>query len=285
MRGPVAGGSGPGKAAGAECPGKGRAMISTVSSYQQIVRNIDRSIGMIAERPEVRREAGYYLANIRSVKSVDDFMRNDRLYSFAMTAFGLKDMVYARAFMRKVLTEGVDGSKSFALQLADPRFREFAETFNFARYGGTAIAFERAQQGTLDRYMRVQLEADAGKTDEGLRLALYFQRKATSVASVYGLMADPALYKVVQTALGLPAAYSNVDVDSQASFIRSKINVEDFLDPGKLDSFITRFTAKWQAANSSAALNVPQVGLSQSLLSTFDNSLLLSMQLLRGPGR
>lgn len=260
-------------------------MISTVSSYQQIVRNIDRSIGMIAERPEVRREAGYYLANIRSVKSVDDFMKNDRLYSFAMTAFGLKDMVYARAFMRKVLTEGVDGSKSFALQLADPRFREFAETFNFARYGGTATAFERAQQGTLDRYMRVQLEADAGKTDEGLRLALYFQRKATSVASVYGLMADPALYKVVQTALGLPAAYSNVDVDSQASFIRSKINVEDFQDPGKLDSFITRFTAKWQAANSSAALNVPQVGLSQSLLSTFDNSLLLSMQLLRGPGR
>lgn len=260
-------------------------MISTVSSYQQIVRNIDRSIGLIAARPEVRREADYYLANIRNAKSVDDFIRNDRLYNFAMTAFGLKDMIYAKAFMRKVLTEGVDGSKSFALQLADPRFREFAETFNFARYGGTATAFERAQQGTLDRYMRVQLEADAGKTDEGLRLALYFQRKAASVASVYGLMADPALYKVVQTALGLPAAYSSVDVDTQASFVRTKINIEDFRDRGKLDSFITRFTAKWQAANSSAALSVPQVGLSQSLLSTFDNSLLLSMQLLRGPGR
>jgi hypothetical protein len=98
-------------------------------------------------------------------------------------------------------------------------------------------------------------------------------------------MADAALYKVVQTALGLPAAYSNADVDTQAAFLRTKINVEDFKDPVKLDNFITRFTAKWQAANGNSALNVPQVGLSQSLLSTFDNSLLLSMQLLRGPGR
>jgi hypothetical protein len=260
-------------------------MLSTVAKYQQIVRNIDKSIGTVSQRPEIKRESDYYLTNIRNVKSVDEFMKNDRLYNFAMTAFGLKDMIYGKAFMRKVLTEGIDGSKSFALQLADPRFREFAETFNFARYGGTATAFERVQKGTVDRYMRVQLEADAGKADEGLRLALYFQRKGPSVASTYGLMADAALYKVVQTALGLPAAYSNADVDTQAAFLRTKINVEDFKDPVKLDNFITRFTAKWQAANGNSALNVPQVGLSQSLLSTFDNSLLLSMQLLRGPGR
>ena len=260
-------------------------MLGTVAKYQQIVRNIDKTIGTVSQRPEIKREADYYLANIRNVKSVDEFMKNDRLYNFAMTAFGLKDMIYGKAFMKKVLTEGIDGSKSFALQLADPRFREFAENFNFARYGGTATAFERVQKGTVDRYMRVQLEADAGKADEGLRLALYFQRKASSVASAYGLMADAALYKVVQTALGLPAAYSNADVDTQAAFLRTKINVEDFKDPVKLDNFITRFTAKWQAANGNATANVPQIGLSQSLLSTFDNSLLLSMQLLRGPGR
>ena len=137
-------------------------MLGTVAKYQQIVRNIDKTIGTVSQRPEIKREADYYLANIRNVKSVDDFMKNDRLYNFAMTAFGLKDMIYGKAFMKKVLTEGIDGSKSFALQLADPRFREFAENFNFARYGGTATAFERVQKGTVDRYMRVQLEADAG---------------------------------------------------------------------------------------------------------------------------
>lgn len=260
-------------------------MLGTVARYQQITRNIEKSIGTISQRPEVKRESDYFLANIRTVKSADEFLKNDRLYKFAMTAFGLKDMIYGKAFMRKVLTEGVDGSRSFALQLADPRFRDFADAFNFARYGATATAFDRAQQGTVDRYLRIQLEADAGQNDEGVKLALYFQRKAPDVESVYGLMGDPALYKVVQTALGLPAVYSNTDVDKQAAFLRSRIGVQDFSDPVKLDNFLTRFTARWQAANAAPGQSIPQIGVSRPTLATFDNSLLLSMQLLRGSGR
>lgn len=260
-------------------------MFGTVAKYQQIVRNMDRSLNQIAKRPEIKREADYYLANIRNMKTADEFLRNDRLYGFAMTAFGLKDMIYGKAFMRKVLTEGVDGARSFALQLSDPRFREFAEAFNFSRYGVTATAFERAQQGTVDRYLRVALETDAGESDEGLRMALYFQRKAPLVSSVYGLMGDAALYKVVQTALGLPPAYSNAGIDKQAAFIGSKIDVKDFQDPLKLNTFISRFTAKWQAANGTGVQDVPQIMSGGSLLTTFGNPLLLSMQLLKGGHR
>lgn len=260
-------------------------MLGTVSKYQQIAQNMERSLTAIAQRPDTKREAGNYLSEIRSIKSIDDFLKNDRVFKFAMTAFGLKDMIFGKAFIRKVLTEGVDGEKSFALQLADPRFREFAETFNFARYGSATTAFERTQQGTVDRYLRIELEADAGKVDDGLRLALYFQRKASSVTSIYGVMADSALYKVVQTALGLPAAYSSTDIDTQAAYLRTRIDVADFKDPVKLENFITRFTAKWQAAMAPSRLDVPQLSLSRPLLSSFDNSLLLSMQLLRAPGR
>jgi hypothetical protein len=261
-------------------------MVGTVVEYQQIVRDFDRSLGAITTRPDVKREADYYLANIRKVTSAEEFINDDRLYNFAMTAFGLKDMIYGKAFMRKVLAEGVDGTGSFALQLADGRFREFAEAFNFARYGATATAFDRTQQGTVDRYARVELEADVGQRDEGLRLALYFQRKASSVTSIFGLMGDPALYKVVQTGLGLPAAYSNADIDRQASFISSKIDIDDFQDSDLLNKFIVKFAAQWQAANGTAGGNVPYVGLSQSVLTTFDNSLLLRMQSLKpGSGR
>lgn len=260
-------------------------MTGTVARYQQIARNIDRTLGTLAQRVDVKRESDYYLANIRSVKSAEDLLKNDRLYNFAMTAFGLKDMIYGKAFMRKVLTEGLDGTKSFALQLSDPRFRDFAEAFNFARYGASATVFDRAQQGTVDRYVRIQLESEAGKQDEGLRLALYFQRKAPDVSSIFGLMGDPALYKVIQTALGLPASYSNTNIDTQAAFIRSKINVADFGNPEKLDAFITRFTARWQAANGTAVQAAPIVGLGRPMLASFDNSLLLSMQLLKGPNR
>ena len=36
------------------------------------------------------------------MKSIDDFMKDTRLYNYAMKAFGLDDMAYAKAFMRKV---------------------------------------------------------------------------------------------------------------------------------------------------------------------------------------
>ena len=260
-------------------------LVGTVANYQQIAGNLERSLKTITQRPDIKKDSEYFLANIRGVASAEDFIKNDRLYNFAMTAFGLKDMIYGKAFMRKVLTEGIDGPNSFALQLADGRFREFAEAFNFASYGATATAFDRAQQGTVDRYARVQLEADAGKSDEGLRLALYFQRKATSVDSIFGLMGDAALYKVLQTTLGLPASYSSTNIDKQAAFIGSKINVEDFQDPELLNKFIVKFAARYQAANGNADQTAPQVGLSRSLLTTFDNSLLMSLQTLKRPGR
>jgi hypothetical protein len=262
------------------------AVLGTVAGYRQIMRNFDRTLNTVASRADVKRETDYYLASIRSVTSADEFIKNDRLYNFAMTAFGLKDMIYAKAFMRKVLAEGIDGETSFALQLSDGRFREFAEAFNFVRYGASATAFDRAQQGTVDKFVRMKLESEAGQSDEGLRLALYFQRKAPSVSSIFGLMGDAALYKVVQAALGLPAVLSGVDIDRQAGLIAAKLNIEDLKDPVKLDRFVVRFTARWQAANGSAAQPAPRIGISQSVLTTFDNSLLLSMQTLKpGGGR
>ena len=112
------------------------------------------------------------------MKSIDDFLADDRLFTYAMKAFGLGDMAYAKAFMRKVLEGGIDANESFANSLADKRYRDFAETFNFARYGEATTVFTRAGQGTVDNYVRQALEENAGAQNEGVRLALYFQRKA-----------------------------------------------------------------------------------------------------------
>ena len=49
------------------------------------------------------RQTAYYKENIGNVKSVDEFLDNYQLYSYAMDAFGLGEMTYAKAFMKKVL--------------------------------------------------------------------------------------------------------------------------------------------------------------------------------------
>jgi len=57
---------------------------TTLATYRTIASNMTRSLGITAAKPQVAREAAYYLANIGNVKSIDDFLANRRLFSFAM---------------------------------------------------------------------------------------------------------------------------------------------------------------------------------------------------------
>lgn len=257
-------------------------MLTTLANYRLVSSNIERSLTATADQPQVARETEYYLANIGDVKSIDDFLGDDRLFAYAMKAWGLEDMGYAKAFMRKVLTEGVDSNDAFANTLSDSRYKEFAKAFNFKLYGETTTNWEDARQGTVDRYARQKLEEDAGSQNEGVRLALYFERKASSITSAYSILADEALLKVVETALGLPETISLLDIDRQAELIGDRIDLEDFQDPEKVQAFLTRFSALWDVDNSTATEQSPAVLLiSQPAEANISTELLNNLQNLR----
>ena len=330
-------------------------MTTTMLSYQAVTRNITQSLARTAAKPDVAASAAYFEKNIGKVKTLDDFMKDDRLYRYAVDAFGLGEMAYAKAFMRKVLEGGVSSSNTFANKLSDKRYREFAAAFDFStqqaetsyfaaniakvktvtaftsdsasrmfdfaieafglksvvdtpkekaavtaalhlgkdsplhfddpaldtRFRDFLKAFDFAAKGlkttsdkpamqqvvdrhnggvradqakvTVEKYTRQKMELDAGASNESVRLALYFQRKAPDITDPYQIMADPALLKVVQTALGLPKEIGAIDLDKQAEIYTSRIDFKDFKDPVKLQSFITRFTALADSQNGSAA--------------------------------
>lgn len=228
-------------------------MLSTSVSYQRIVANLDRTLSTKAAEKPVALETEYYLKHIGDIRSIDDFLKNTRIFRFAMTAFGLEDMAYAKGFIRKVLTEGVADSKAFARRLADDRFVEFAKVFDFATNGEATTSAEAVKQGVVDRYVRQSLEVSAGEENEAVRLALYFQRAAPEVSSAYGLLGDPALWKVVQTVFGFPDEMANADIDRQAAAVLQRLDVADLKDPEKLDKLIRRFAAVWDATEVTAA--------------------------------
>lgn len=261
-------------------------MLTTLASYRLISTNLTRSLSTAAAQPQVARETEYYLANIENVKSIDDFMADDRLYNYAMKAWGLEDMTYAKAFMRKVLTEGIDSDKSFANSLSDSRYKEFAEAFNFARYGETTTIFDRTRQGTVDLYLRQTVEEDAGNQNEGVRLALYFDRKAEGITSAYSILADKALLQVVRTSLGLPETLSLLDIDRQADIINDRLDIEDFKDPQKLEAFLTGFAAKWEIDNpTTTPQSAASILIGQPIEASISVDLLSNIQNLKLGGR
>jgi hypothetical protein len=255
-------------------------VLTTLAGYSLIARDLPRSLDNVAAKPQVSRETEYYLAHIEDVKSIDDFLADRRLFAYAMKAFGLGDLTYAKALMRKVLVEGTDKTDSLANTLTDQRYREFAEAFNFARYGDTTTIFDRTRQGTVDRYVRQTLEEDAGAQNEGVRLALYFARKAPEVTSHYGILGDIALLKVAQTALGISPATGALNIDKQAEMYAKRLDIDDLKDPDKVASFLNRFASLWDlsqgssSASGSAGLLFAQpleLGIGGDLLASLQN--------------
>lgn len=225
-------------------------MLSTYTSFQLITRDLDRSLSLKASEQRVSLETKYYLDNIGKIESIDDFLADTRIFKYAMNAFGLEDMSHAKAYMRKVLTEGTTDEAAFVNRISDDRFKQFANVFDFAGKGAAAVQGSDARQGVVDRYVRQSLEVSAGEENEGVRLALYFQRSASTVTSAYGILADQALLKVVFTAFGFPDAMRGADIDRQAAAIEARLDVSSLQDPKEVEKLLTRFTALWDAADA-----------------------------------
>jgi hypothetical protein len=255
-------------------------MVSLIATYNRLSSNMAQSIRRVSEQPQIKREAEYYAAHIGSIKSADEFMNNTRLYNFALKAFGLEDMQYAKAFVRKVLKEGVDDPEAFSLQLSDQRFREFATAFNFKRYQSATTSFDRVQKGTIDMFLRNSLETQSGQENEALRLSLYFERKAKTVTTAFSILADKALYQVARTAFGFPDAISSVDIDKQAKLLNDRIDVSKLGDATYVKKIITRFLARYEAKSGTAQPSAATTILSGSGASV-DMSTILSLQTLK----
>nr|CDP80557.1 hypothetical protein BN1046_01500 [Bartonella schoenbuchensis] len=228
-------------------------MISTYMSYRSTIDNMKQTSSQLFNEPQVKRETDYYVSHIMGIKSIDDFLADDRIYRYAMKAYGLEDMIYAKGMMRKVLSD-----PDYASQLTDRRYQQFAAAFNFSVYGEEATQRESAKTGTVNKYMQQTLEIKVGEENEGTRLALYFTRTIGEMTKsgvlsekswAYQILGDKALSAVVFTALNIPESVRSSKIEAQKSLLESRMSLGDLEDPKKVEQFIARFSAMYDAQN------------------------------------
>lgn len=106
-------------------------MLPAYTTYTLYNRDLASSLKRVANDPIVSRDAKYYADNIGKIKNLDEFLKDHRLYSYAIKAYGLGEMTYAAAFMKKVLESNLNDPNSFANKLKDTRYRDFAAAFDF----------------------------------------------------------------------------------------------------------------------------------------------------------
>lgn len=256
-------------------------MLSTFASYQAVSRNLTTTLASTAKQPAVANQTQYYLANIGKVTSISQFVNNYNLFSYAMKAYGLEDMTYAKGLMTQILQGGVSNPNSLANTMSDPRFRAFAQAFDFAGQGAAVTSSTAATTDTVNAYVEQTLEDNEGAQNQGVELALYFQRKAPQITSALDILADPALLKVVQTALNIPAASSEQDLSVQENTITSKMNIADLQNPTYLKNFIEKFASLYDLQNPQSAPAPTNALLVGSGMTGISTSLLESLQSLK----
>ncbi|WP_332305398.1 DUF1217 domain-containing protein [Rhizobium sp. GR12] len=144
-------------------------VLSAYTTYALYNRDLGLSLKRVASDPVVSRDAKYYADNIGNVKSLDEFLKDYRLYSYAMKAHGLEDMTYATAFMKKVLESDLNDPNSFANKLKDTRYRDFATAFDFGNIKAEKSVQTKSQQDRLIATYHDTIEQEAEELKEETR--------------------------------------------------------------------------------------------------------------------
>lgn len=146
---------------------------STASTQQQA-----------AVRAQAAKDATDYQEAIAGIDSVSDLLANRPMVDFILLAKGLDPRKVSDEFLKKIFASDLNDKKSFVNTQSDPRFAEIVASFNFDSKGNVArLAMMGPQKRdqfreTQANYLQQSLEQQQGDTNPGVRLALYFQRKA-----------------------------------------------------------------------------------------------------------
>ncbi len=222
-------------------------MTTTTSTYLAISQNLSRYQTMTADQPAVKTASEYYAANIGKVTSIQDFVNNYRLLSYALDAYGLGNEVNSKALVTQVLEGGVTSPKALANTLSNPNWAKFAAAFNFVGEGAASVSTASAIQTTTSDYVEQNLESAQGAQDPGVQLALYFQRVAPTVSSGMSIIGDVNLLDVVQTIFGLPPETAGTNISAEASEISKLVPTSELQNPKELQQLTERFTAMYDS--------------------------------------
>lgn len=216
----------------------------------------------------LERESDYFSQNITKIQSAEDLVADRRLLSVALGAFGLQDDINNRYFIQKILEDGTASDDALANKLADERYQRLSQAFGFGP-GETHLTGNVEKMAELEALNRVQsFEVSVGEQDDTMRIALFAQREletlsqknATEEVKWFSLMGLPPLRSMFETALGLPAAFGQIDIDKQLEVFREKTQsamgqstVSQFADPAARERLTNLFLARSQIANLNLA--------------------------------
>ena len=207
--------------------------------------------------PVMTRETDYFAQNIGKVKTAEDLVSDRTLLKVALGAFGLEDDIDNKAFIAKILDEGVIDGGALANKLSDKRYYEMAKAFGFD-LGTPSTVLSTFPDEITSAYRTRQFEAAVGAQDQDMRLAMGLSRDLTAIAERtvsndakwFQIMGNAPIRQVFETAFNLPASFGTIDLDQQLEVLKARAvqafgsdDVAQFAEDGGQEELVRRFFA------------------------------------------
>lgn len=260
-------------------------MAQTQSSITETAKNYIVQKTRFLQSPELdtaktkaKAETDYYQQEVAKLRTRDELISNRRLIDVNLVAAGIDPSTLTSDFIKKIFTSDLSDPKSFLNTQSDKRFKQIVSSFNFDTKGNliqsniAGVQDRGHLQTTVDSYYQQELETREGEENQGVRLALYFQRKAQTITSAYDILGDAALLEVFKTMYRLPDEFSSQKVEKQKAVVENRLKLADLADPAKVKKMIERFAIMYDIKNDetnmSALLSDSSGGVSTNTLAT-----------------
>lgn len=203
--------------------------IGGLAGWSLLTRTKARQEVAFANAPARQTETARFEARFPKLNSAKELVKDTSTLRVVLGAFGLQDDLPNKAFIQRVIETGAEGRNGLSGRLADKRYAALATAMAHLASGGSGKAPPKLVASLVADYQARSFEIAVGAQNQSFRLAMTAERELPALLSTFssdrarwfGILGNPPLRKVIETALGLPKEFAALPLDQQADRLRT----------------------------------------------------------------
>lgn len=250
--------------------------LGGVAGWEFLKRTRARQEQSFVDSPSIRQATAAFRDSFSEIRRATELVENRQALRVVLGAFGLQDDLDNRAFIGKVISDGVDQPDALANRLADKRYFSLARSLTHLAPGGSGVAPPGLADGLTRRFQASEFEVAVGKSNEDMRFSLSYARKMPAIAEGlrsdaaqwFEILGDPPTRRVIETALGLPREFATLDLDEQVLRLKAAAKkafgvskAADFAAPEMIETVTQRFLLMDQLRDTQTGMSGASVAL------------------------
>lgn len=199
-------------------------------AWRNLQRSLPQQMEVFGNSSEQKRLVEGFQKKAPNLRSAEDVVSDRQVLTVALGAYGLQDDLENKYFVNRILNEGAAEDDALANRMSDTRYKRMATDFALDGLSQFVGVLPITAKSITDNYLEQAFSVAVGNSEPNLRLALNAENEFARITELdvsddakwYFLMGNPPLRSVVQTSLGLPTSFGQLDIDKQLEVFKEK---------------------------------------------------------------